>query len=346
MFKRVSWLPLSLALVIFGCADGSDLVELRVESAVERATVAGLSPPGSGARFLVVKVTVTNNRRDIPLAIAFPLFSVATDAGLEITASSAGLGLDGACSTDVKVSPSASHGCQLAFPIPQGDLAKRLWYRAVDGPTASVDLTVTTCTFCGDECVDLATSAAHCGACNNKLGSGATCVGGKITCQPPATTLCGTECANLETSTAHCGACDNKLADGTVCKGGKPACEQSGMTLCHITCVNLSTDDRNCGKCDRSCVRGRCNEGKECLFDVAFSKGYANWPTGKSCYSLCIDDGADGCKSVSLNYYAPGGGSKQLSPACTAIPPNNYPYAPYTSYYLNGIRCTCLLALK
>ncbi len=112
---------------------------------------------------------------------------------------------------------------------------------------------------CAAMCVDVATSVAHCGRCENACLSAAnassTCVRG----------LCGLQCAagfadcdrlasngceaNLLTSASHCGMCGRTCTAGQVCSDGACMSRCASGTNCASSCVNTQTDPGNCGAC-------------------------------------------------------------------------------------------------
>jgi hypothetical protein len=70
-------------------------------------------------------------------------------------------------------------------------------------------------TMCSGACVDLRSSAGHCGACDTACGSDQFCIAGTCNdaCDAPLV-LCGGQCVDLQVDETACGAC------GTVCASG------------------------------------------------------------------------------------------------------------------------------
>lgn len=82
---------------------------------------------------------------------------------------------------------------------------------------------------CGTDCVNLQTSAAHCGVCGHACPAMTACVAGSCvgtgTCTAPLT-QCGASCVDTLTNTAHCGMCNHACATGQTCSNG--ACVGTG----------------------------------------------------------------------------------------------------------------------
>ena len=71
---------------------------------------------------------------------------------------------------------------------------------------------------CGTSCVDTATSALHCGGCDQPCPSGVPCYASTCGC-PDTRPLCDGQCRDTNVDPAHCGECDNPCASG-VCENG------------------------------------------------------------------------------------------------------------------------------
>ncbi len=162
-------------------------------------------------------------------------------------------------------------GCDDEAPPPADDTG------IADVLVADAKVCVAPTSKCGSSCVNLQTSAAHCGACDAKCPAGKVCAAGKctITC-PSQQTKCGGGdagapfCSNLQTDSNNCGACGNACQVGEVCSGGKcvlscPPKQQKcgGGDWGAPFCANLQTDGKNCGACGNSCQSGQiCAAGK------------------------------------------------------------------------------------
>jgi hypothetical protein len=119
-------------------------------------------------------------------------------------------------------------------------------------------------TRCGEECVDLATNAAQCGACGTACAAGETCAAGacQIEC-PLGQTPCEGVCQSLATDINNCGACGNGCPLGLSCVEGSCAllC-LPGRTNCGGRCVDAMASNDHCGGCERPCATGtRCMAG-------------------------------------------------------------------------------------
>jgi hypothetical protein len=80
-------------------------------------------------------------------------------------------------------------------------------------------------TACGGACVDLATDALHCGACDVACGQGScsaggcACDGGATRCPGP-----GVQCVDLRTDPSSCGTCGHACLAEETCAGGACVC--------------------------------------------------------------------------------------------------------------------------
>ncbi|MDB4997630.1 MAG: Tryptophan synthase alpha chain [Myxococcaceae bacterium] len=111
-------------------------------------------------------------------------------------------------------------------------------------------------TDCGGVCFELATSNAHCGACDVQCEQGLFCSESACASQcSGGTTACGDRCVSLDNDATSCGICGRVCDPGDRCHHGR--CEDcpSGTTACPGTpgCVDLSNDPTHCGSCSRAC---------------------------------------------------------------------------------------------
>jgi hypothetical protein len=113
--------------------------------------------------------------------------------------------------------------------------------------------------------VELATSAAHCGACRAACSSDRTCVGSSCVVCPDLRLACGGACVDPQTDPAHCGACNAPCAVrpnaratctnggcGFTCEAGTADCDGDAANGCEST----NTDVMNCGTCGNRCAPG------------------------------------------------------------------------------------------
>ena len=81
-------------------------------------------------------------------------------------------------------------------------------------------------TSCGTACVDLQTSADHCGACGSVCAGGSTCQKGFCTSEGSCAAdrlACGSKCIDPRNDSVNCGACGHACgAAGACVKGGCP----------------------------------------------------------------------------------------------------------------------------
>ncbi len=126
---------------------------------------------------------------------------------------------------------------------------------------------------CGEACVDLSSTASHCGACGVACSRTEACVEGACLCRPGAT-LCEDRCVVTASDPAHCGGCAGAggvaCAPDQVCEQGqcKAACTLASSERCERSCVDLDTDAFHCGACDTVCTDARsCRDGT-CTHDI------------------------------------------------------------------------------
>jgi len=227
---------------------------------------------------VLVTVSVANGTEvGIPIAPAF--FRIATDDGLEHMVAPESVLLDDACLADVFVGGGSIYSCTVAFFVPPSaqPVAVTYVYPGANADSlSSVRAPVSdysACDRCEGRCVDLNTSAEHCGACGVALVGGATCLDGEVVC-PNGLTACDGECVDTTSHSLHCGGCDQGLIDGE-CLDGVASCRQY-YTACGGECVALNLSEEHCGACDRrvpdggTCTGGQfdCVDGAELCGEV------------------------------------------------------------------------------
>ncbi|WP_437317615.1 cadherin-like beta sandwich domain-containing protein [Sorangium sp. So ce385] len=173
-------------------------------------------------------------------------------------------------------------------------------------PSGGAPLCGTGQTLCGDVCVDLATDAAHCGACDVSCEEGQLCDGAgecAVSCQSGLVACDGT-CIDPDTDRDHCGASGDctgsdagvTCAAGEICSGAG-RCElscQSGLLACDGTCIDPDTDRDHCGAsgdCTGSDAGVACADGEICSgagrCELSCQSGLV------ACGGTCIDPDTD-----------------------------------------------------
>jgi hypothetical protein len=138
-----------------------------------------------------------------------------------------------------------------------------------DGDTASGGATsgdttseASTCEMCGgDACIDLESSAQHCGACDSPCPPGVACVAGECAC-PAGTEACDGACVDTMADGSHCGGCGRACEAGLLCNAGTCSGDCGALTECVGGCVDAQTHPLHCGGCDAPCTGGSvCTAG-------------------------------------------------------------------------------------
>lgn len=142
---------------------------------------------------------------------------------------------------------------------------------------------------CGAACVDVSSSAQHCGTCGVACAAGEVCEAGL--CR----NVCGAElgfchgqCVSLRRST-DCGACGNACPSGQFCVGGACSATCAGEVCPGASgaeCASLSDDRNHCGACNQACAPGDVCVGGRCVLDCG-----ALTACGRACVDV-LSDGA------------------------------------------------------
>lgn len=128
---------------------------------------------------------------------------------------------------------------------------------------------------CDGKCVNLQTSAKHCGVCKNKCKA---CKAGKCTkpkCPNKKHLRCFGKCIDPRNDPLNCGKCKRNcgsdLCNNGTCaaRGGRPAgaCKRNEKK-CGDECVDIKKNARHCGRCNfgcmgaARCVKGKCETGR------------------------------------------------------------------------------------
>jgi len=186
-----------------------------------------------------------------------------------------------------------------------------------DVPPTGCDACTPEQTCCNDRCVDLQSSAAHCGACGASClaaqgVAAASCVEGA--CQIDACDVGLRDCDEMasngcevdtETESDNCGACGATCAPGQDCMNGTCACpggtlgDDNNCGACGVACGPFETcggascvcesgdlnDDANCGGCGNACPAG-----ETCNRDPSTGDYACGCPSGLiSCAGVCVD---------------------------------------------------------
>ncbi|MBL8600451.1 MAG: hypothetical protein JNK72_00860 [Myxococcales bacterium] len=185
--------------------------------------------------------------------------------------------------------------------------------------------------------VDLSTSTAHCGVCNNACAMPAngtaacvmgacgvaSCAAGFGNCDNNVANGCETV---LAASASNCGACGRACAVGQICTAG--ACGvpcPDGQARCGGTCTQIENDPNNCGACGNRCATGSLCGGGRCITtcttgQVVCAGGCVTLASDNTHCGACGNRCADGfrCMSGSCRLSCPTG-QTQCSNSCVDI---------------------------
>jgi hypothetical protein len=169
----------------------------------------------------------------------------------------------GACQDSELLVSGNAVSCSVVYALPSSVSPTRALYdddrsdQVAEAGAPAVEL----CDRCGSACVDLASNAEHCGACDHVVPSDAACVDGDIVCD--VGTLCPTPgglapgegyvCVDLTEDDAHCGACNAPCQEGPhegTCADSQ--CEYRFATLFVANC------DFACSSEGMTCVEAEC----------------------------------------------------------------------------------------
>ncbi len=121
----------------------------------------------------------------------------------------------------------------------------------------------------GDGCeIDLQTSAAHCGGCQQQCLNG-SCEAGSCLCTTPTvwddcddSPANGCETWLLGDDSLNCGQCDQACGPTALCQDGICTERCLNGVLCGDVCVDTSIDPLNCGNCGNDCASNQaCFDG-------------------------------------------------------------------------------------
>lgn len=151
----------------------------------------------------------------------------------------------------------------------------------LDAGVASDAGDAATCATCGSQsCVDLRTSAQHCGACGRACPARSTCSNGACRC-PSGLSLCGGGCVDPTSDPTNCGSCGVSCSAGSTCAAGACTCG-TGLTSCNGACVETATDPNNCQGCSVKCASNQLCTQSGCA-------SAASCGSLTQCGSACVD---------------------------------------------------------
>lgn len=119
-------------------------------------------------------------------------------------------------------------------------------------------------TRCGEQCVDVRSDAAHCGACGTACEADFACREGQCvrTGCPGGQALCDGACVDTREDERHCGACGRQCPAHLTCREGRCLCPEASQRDCGGQCVDTRADERHCGLCNKRCAPGQsCQDG-------------------------------------------------------------------------------------
>ncbi|MET0341542.1 MAG: hypothetical protein ABW252_11125 [Polyangiales bacterium] len=157
---------------------------------------------------------------------------------------------------------------------------------------------------CGEACVDLKSSLAHCGACANACSSGEVCSSGAcaLTCSA-SLSLCSegdggaATCVDKAIDRSNCGACGASCAPGFICASGTCALSCAGSTVaCDGVCIDPRRDSVHCGATAGCGFGGIGAAGSLCASGNLCGNGscQVSCPgTQLNCGGACVDPATD-----------------------------------------------------
>lgn len=155
---------------------------------------------------------------------------------------------------------------------------------------------------CGDVCVQLPSSAEHCGACGNACAAGEICDVGRCRASAEGCStglvLCGSGCFDLSSTDEHCGACDTACPAEAECEASACACPGQ-LSACGAACVDTLTDSANCGACGQRCLDAQTCESGECrcppgtLQCTSATLGVSDGALTPTSSEACVDPSSD-----------------------------------------------------
>lgn len=169
-----------------------------------------------------------------------------------------------------------------------------------DGGTNDVDAESPQCPQdqCGDDCVDLSSSADHCGYCDQPCEAPRTCQDGHCEC-PGDDELCADQCVDVTASDDHCGSCGNACSGGENCVEGQCHPDEKVGGIIHYMNEARSTES-DCGQYGTFSPVGPV-EGHPLLHEAA--QGHADDMAENDFFSHTGSDGSSFSQRISATGY-------------------------------------------
>ena len=158
-------------------------------------------------------------------------------------------------------------------------------------------------TCCAEQCVDVNSSAAHCGACGNACGDGSSCCLGRCATASSDAMNCG-RCGISCSAPNGVPACVEGACSVAACTMGYGDCDRAPSNGCE---ADLSADPANCGGCGRACTAG-VNASTRCVSGACV-------PECNAGYGDCDGDASNGCETELARSTAHCGACGQRCPA-------------------------------
>lgn len=165
--------------------------------------------------------------------------------------------------------------------------------------------------ICSDGCVDLATSAKHCGECGHGCAATEHCQSGacvKLTCGT-GLTACSSECKDVVNDPTNCGSCGHACEGSARCVGGKCSLMcPAGAVTCAGKCIEPNADPTHCGA-TAGCGESGGSPGMVC--------GASTACLGGQCIADC-GDGRDLCPAGCVDFRSDDHNCGSCGARCTA----------------------------
>ena len=224
-----------------GNGAGSGHVGLAVDSVDAPPTVGGVAP-APGRAWVTVALTLNNVDAASPVPAAQIYFTLATHAGLVLTAAAESAELAPPCAADTSLARGGMLACALAFEVPTTDAAATLDYddHEGDGATAVVP---TPSTPSAPACETVASwknvDSNDCRSCAEAAeASGGPCIAAQqafTNCAPAAFGTCDDACLMQTTDATALCTCEAKCAPG--CDAQYEAYGRCFIAACASVCM-------------------------------------------------------------------------------------------------------------